>query len=116
MNTSSVIDQFPSESETVSIILPLGPFIDTLVSESVIPLIVYPLIFSTTPITGIEIVLAKLIDFLLSNNATSCGVVTMTTPSIVGRLCETVSGSSLVPGGKSIIKASSSPHSTSPIN
>ena len=45
----------------------------------------------------------------------SCGVVTTTTPS-TGRLWKTVSGTSPVPGGISMIIASSSPQATSSQN
>ena len=39
-------------------------------------------IFSTTPITGMDVLRQKLISFLTSRRATSCGVVMMTAPSM----------------------------------
>ena len=47
---------------------------------------------------------------------TSEGIVTITTPSISGRSCMTLKGSSPVPGGKSIRKKSSSPQAISDKN
>lgn len=65
-----------------------------------------PLIFSTTPRTRTWTFLQKLISFLTSNKATSCGVVTITAPSMpVALKYWTIDKcSSDVPGGVSTTK------------
>lgn len=63
-----------------------------------------PLMFSTIPMIGIPVSAAKTRDFLLSSNATSCGVVTMTIPSALGISCTMDNASSPVPGGMSMTR------------
>ena len=70
----------------------------------VVPFTVKPLMFSTMPSTGTLRDSEKVMDFRLSSRATCCGVVTMTMPSMSGRDCATVNGSSEVPGGKSMTR------------
>ena len=75
-----------------------------------------PLMFSTTPKTGTFIIFAKLMDFLVSRSETSCGVVTMTKPSMGLMSWATLRASSPVPGGRSIMRKSKSPQSMSARN
>ena len=68
-----------------------------------------PLMFSTTPIMGIFNLRAKVIAFLTTALDSAVGMVTITTPSISGRSCAILRGSSPVPGGRSMKRKSSSP-------
>jgi hypothetical protein len=71
--------------------------------------------FSTIPRMGTPIVRAMLAAFLTTIAARSCGEVTRTTPS-KGMACITVSEASAVPGGRSTMRQSRSPQTTSPQN
>lgn len=77
-----------------------------------------PLMFSTSPATGIGSLLQKSTDFETSSSDTRCGVVTMTAdaPSSPRSSWHIVSGSSPVPGGTSTTSASNFPHSTCATN
>ncbi len=75
-----------------------------------------PLMFSTSPRTFSFICEAKLMAFFASSRATSCGVTTTTTPSTSGTIWATLSASSPVPGGISIMTKSLSPQATSSRN
>ena len=72
--------------------------------------------FSIRPIFSTFNILTIFTHFKTSSCDTTFGVVTMITASVFGIVCKTVNGSSPVPGGLSMIKTSSGPHSTSAIN
>jgi hypothetical protein len=72
--------------------------------------------FSTTPIVGIPSLRANVIAFLTTARESSEGIVTIITPSISGKSCAMLNGSSLVPGGKSITRMSISPQTMSDRN
>lgn len=65
---------------------------------------VNPLMFSMIPSMGRFIFLTKFIDFRTLTRAISCGVVTMIAPVVLGMSCEMLSGSSPVPGGRSMMR------------
>ena len=60
-----------------------------------------PLMFSTTPRTGVASFRQKVMHLRTSAMATSWGVVTMTAPSASAMSWQMLSGSSPVPGGES---------------
>ena len=68
-NSDEVLEIDDNEMQSIGI--PSGPNNEIFEFGSDFPLIVYPLIFSTTPNTGTEIVFAKFIDLRLSKRATS---------------------------------------------
>src|SRR6266852_6130142 len=68
--------------------------------------------FSTTPRMSPPSCFTRRTAFVTTIVASAWGVVTSTTPD-TGSACITVSGASLVPGGRSTMRKSSSPHGTS---
>ena len=69
--------------------------------------------FSTMPITGTSSLRQKSTHLRQSASATSCGVVTTIARFGIGSSWQPASDSSPVPGGKSMIRQSSSPQSVS---
>ncbi|OPX81978.1 MAG: hypothetical protein A4E43_00560 [Methanosaeta sp. PtaB.Bin005] len=72
--------------------------------------------FSTMPSMGTFIIRNMLTALRESRSATSCGVVTTIAPSRPGMSWAMLMGSSLVPGGRSTKRKSSSPQLTSSMN
>ena len=75
-----------------------------------------PLMFSTTPSTGMSVFWQKRIERRTSAVEIRWGVVTMTAPSTGAASWQTESGSSPVPGGRSTTRQSRSPQATSSRN